>query len=92
VESTQATASAVGVHGASAAKWWSTYEGLMAEHAGQTVKADRCWSEYERLEAEQTERSERAWLAYSVASRRAETCCNDARAAYAAWRAASCGE
>ena len=61
----------------------------MAEHAEQTVKADQNWAEYERLAAELTERSERAWLAYSVASRRAETCWSEARAAYAAWMSAA---
>ena len=65
----------------------------MAEHAEQTVKADHKWSEYERQAAKLTRESERAWLAYSVASKRAETCWNEARAAYAAWKsAASCGE
>ena len=89
VRSRRATGSPDWVQGASAAEWWSTYEGLMAEHAEQTVKADQCWSEYERLAAERTERSERAWLACSIASRRAETCWNEARAAYAAWQSAA---
>jgi hypothetical protein len=89
----RATGSPDWVQGASAAEWWSTYEGLMAEHAEQTVKADQNWAEYERLATEPTERSERAWLAYSVASRRAETCWNEARAAYTAWKsAAGCGQ
>ena len=89
MRSTRATGSPEWVQGASAAEWWSTYEGLMAEHAEQTVKADQNWAEYERLAAEPTGRSERAWLAYSVASRRAETCWEEARAAYAAWKSAA---
>jgi hypothetical protein len=87
--STRATGSPDWVQGASAAEWLSTYEGLMAEHAEQTVKADQNWAAYERQAAEPTERSERAWLAYSVASRRAETCWNEARAAYTAWKSAA---
>ena len=61
----------------------------MAEHAEQTVKADQNWAEYERRSAELTGESERAWLAYSVASQRAETCWSEARAAYSAWKLAA---
>jgi hypothetical protein len=88
VNDTELTGSPVGVLGASAAEWWSTYEGLMAEHARQANEADRTWSELERELALSPERSEQAWSAYSVAARRAEVCWDEAAAAYAAWKAA----
>jgi hypothetical protein len=87
VNDTELTGSPVGVQGSFAAEWWSTYEGLMAEHARQASVAVRKWSELERELALSAERSDRAWNAYSVAARRAEVCWDDA-AAYAAWKAA----
>ena len=89
---TELAGSPVETQSSSAAEWWSTYEGLMAEHARQANEADRMWSELERERALSAERSERAWIAYSVAARRAEVCWDAAAAAYAAWKAADGGE
>ena len=69
---TELTGSPVGVQGASAAEWWSTYEGLMAEHARQASEADRKWSELERELTLSAEQSDWASSAYSVATRRAD--------------------
>jgi hypothetical protein len=88
VNDTELTGSPVETQSSSAAEWWSTYEGLMADHARQAGEADRKWSELGRELALSAEPSERAWNAYSVAARRADICWDEAQAAYAAWKAA----
>jgi hypothetical protein len=86
VESTEAAGSPVTVQGASAAECWSTYEGLMVEHAKWSGEADRRWAAYERLVSENERRQEMAYASYAEASRQEDSCWNEARAAYAAWK------
>lgn len=66
MEGTRATGSPVGVQGASAAEWWSTYEGLDAEYASKAEEADRCWSAYEEASRVQRESWDAAHAAYQA--------------------------